>query len=127
MIVIITQISIFNLLGVALERFAAIRYPFTYEKYCDTQLASYSIVVLWILAILVGVVPLFSWNLKASYNDQCSFTNTIDINYPFAAAIASIRPSWPPPRMPMVSPGATIMPLSSAARRRWRFAQRGRP
>ena len=81
MIVIITQISIFNLLGVALERFAAIRYPFAYEKYCDTQLASYSIVVLWILAILVGVVPLFSWNLKAIYNGQCSFTNTIDMNY----------------------------------------------
>lgn len=75
------QVSIFSLLAVALERFVAIRFPFVYERYASAQATVATLVVVWLAGVMVGAVPLFGWNMRASYEGQCSFATTIDMHY----------------------------------------------
>jgi len=61
-IIVLTQISIFGLLVIAVERYYAIRYPYDYCRYCTPHLAVIVIVVYWLAGIIVGLVPIFGWN-----------------------------------------------------------------
>lgn len=80
-IVLLTQISIFGLLGIAMERFCAIQYPFAYQRHCSRKMVISIITVTWLAALLIGLVPLFGWNKKATYNGTCSFAGVIDTYY----------------------------------------------
>ena len=80
-IVILTQISIFGLLVVAIERCVAIKSPFAYSRYWTGKVASVIISVSWVAAILVGLVPLFGWNLGPSSEPECDFTSVIGMDY----------------------------------------------
>ena len=81
MIVVLTQISIFGLLAIAIERFYAIRSPFSYNNNCNGKLALVVISVSWVAAILVGLVPLFGWNNGNSGSVICSFVDVISYEY----------------------------------------------
>ncbi len=81
MIVVFTQISIFGLLTIAIERFYAISQPFSYTNHCTGKLSLIVIAVSWMAAIIVGMVPLFGWNLGDKGLEKCSFTEVISYQY----------------------------------------------
>ena len=81
-IIIFTQISIFGLVTISLERFFAIHNPFFYEKHCHGVTAAVVIIFTWVLAITIGLVPVFGWNMKATYHGEfCGFTDVVDMDY----------------------------------------------
>lgn len=81
-IIMLTQISIFGLVTISLERYVAIQYPFFYEKHCNGKSAIVIISVTWTLAILVGFVPVFGWNNQNEYSgDFCNFTGVVNMYY----------------------------------------------
>ena len=80
-VVVLTQISIFNLVDVAIERFIAIKNPFFYQENMTKRVAMIMITVSWVLAIIIGLVPLFGWNLGPMKNNTCSFVGVIDFDY----------------------------------------------
>ena len=77
----LTQISIFGLLIIAIERFVAIKEPFKYKEFCTGKVAVACICVTWCFATLTGIVPLFGWNLGPMTSDTCSFTEVISLQY----------------------------------------------
>lgn len=81
MIVILTQISIFGLLAIAIERFFAIRNPFKYQVSCTKKVCLLTIVLSWMAAILAGLIPLFGWNLGPMETTTCAFEDVIDLRY----------------------------------------------
>ena len=81
MIILLTQISIFGLLAVAIERFFAIRTPYAYQQKCSVMIAIVAIIATWVLAILVGLVPVFGWHTGYKELESCNFTSVIDMAY----------------------------------------------
>lgn len=81
LVIMFTQISIFNLLAVAIERFIAIKYPFTYQNNVTMKRALAMIVVAWCIAILIGLIPVFGWNLGPTDDGKCSFVGVIGMDY----------------------------------------------
>ena len=79
-IVVLTQISIFGMLLIAIERFVAIKDPFRYQRLCTGRAATLAIVLSWWIAIIIGFTPVFGWNLKST-NEECAFTEVIDMKY----------------------------------------------
>ena len=81
MIIILTQISVFGLLAVAIQRFIAIKYPYVYNQSCTTKLCLVTVGVIWVAGVLVAVLPLFIWDKSASYGGMCTFTAVIDMEH----------------------------------------------
>ncbi|XP_041351131.1 adenosine receptor A2b-like [Gigantopelta aegis] len=80
-VILFTQVSIFSLLAVAVERFLAIVIPFFYQKHMTSHRAILLLVVIWIAGIIVGLVPMFGWNLGPPEDMVCAFTRVIDMSY----------------------------------------------
>ena len=82
-VIALTVVSVFNLLAVAWERFVAFKYPFVYQKHLTMKRAIIVNVVVWILGILVGLIPLFGWNLRSQMTETwfCNFITVIDMNF----------------------------------------------
>ena len=82
-VIAFTQVSIFNLLAIAVERFVAIKNPFVYQEYLTMKRAKIINVIVWILGILIGLIPLFGWNLHSKVTDawRCNFMTVIDMDY----------------------------------------------
>ncbi|KAH3859191.1 adenosine receptor A1-like [Dreissena polymorpha] len=82
-VVAFTQVSIFNLLAVAFERFFAIKHPFEYHKYLTIHRAIYINVIVSVIGLLFGMIPVFGWNLRSEMTDKwkCNFVTTVDMNY----------------------------------------------
>ena len=82
-VIALTVVSIFNLLAVACERFVAIRHPFAYQEYLTMKRAIVINIVVWILGILIGLIPLFGWNLHSEMMDTwfCNFMTVIDMDF----------------------------------------------
>ena len=82
-VIAFTQVSIFNLLAIACERFVAIKNPFVYQEYLTMKRAKIINVIVWILGILIGLIPLFGWNLQSEVTDawRCNFMTVIDMDY----------------------------------------------
>ncbi|XP_021353687.1 adenosine receptor A3-like [Mizuhopecten yessoensis] len=81
LVVMFTQISIFNLVAVAVERFIAINYPFFYQRHLTVRVALYIVALTWVAAILIGLTPVFGWNLGPTVNNVCAFVFVIDMAY----------------------------------------------
>ena len=81
MLVVLTQISIFGLLIIAIERLVAIMEPFKYKEFCTGRIAVICMCVAWCFATLIGIVPLFGWNLGPMATERCSFTEVISLQY----------------------------------------------
>ena len=80
-VVLITNISVLNLLAVALERFLAISDPFRYQRLMTVKRAMVVVLITWVVAILLGLVPIMGWNLGQERFKTCSFIEVIDMKY----------------------------------------------
>ena len=68
-IIVLTQVSIFGLLVIAVERYYAIRYPYDYCRHCTPRLTGAVVLLCWIAGFVVGLVPMFGWNRGESCTD----------------------------------------------------------
>ena len=81
LVVVFTQISIFGLLAIAMERFIAIKYPFAYQKHVTIFRSIITLLVTFILACVVGLVPMFGWNKGPPEDKYCAFTKVIGYEF----------------------------------------------
>ena len=81
LVVLITNISILNLLAIALERFLAISDPFSYMRLMTKTKAMAVIVITWTIGSLLGLVPLMGWNHGQKGFTVCSFPAVICMEY----------------------------------------------
>ncbi|GFR98701.1 adenosine receptor A1-like [Elysia marginata] len=81
LIVLFTNVSVFMLLAVAVERFIAIKKPFKYQRLLTIRRAIMINVAVWLLGTASGLVPLYGWN-TGNYNiKKCQFIKVIPLNY----------------------------------------------
>ena len=82
-LIMLTQSSIFSLLAVAVERYVAIFMPFRYQVLMTPRNAVLVIVVTWLLAFLIGLVPLMGWHKTPppGASGHCFFVLVIDMAY----------------------------------------------
>lgn len=80
-LVLLTQCSVNGLVMVAIDRFFAIKMPFLYTKYFTSRFALFLTLIGWIVAIIVGMVPMMGWNLGPTKDGGCSFIGVIDLKY----------------------------------------------
>ena len=85
-IVILTQISIFSLMGIAVERYLAVSHAVFHRQVFDGAVAWLVILASWILGAVVGLVPVFGWHLGepavlADTNFTCAFMKVVGMPY----------------------------------------------
>ncbi|XP_074930275.1 adenosine receptor A2a [Gadus morhua] len=82
-LIMLTQSSIFSLLAVAVERYVAIFMPFRYQALMTPRNAVLVIVVTWLLAFLIGLVPLMGWHKTPppGSSGHCFFVLIVDMAY----------------------------------------------
>ncbi|XP_072098882.1 adenosine receptor A2b isoform X2 [Mobula birostris] len=68
-ILILTQSSIFSLLGVAIDRYLAVSIHLS--GLITGRRARLIIAIFWILSFLIGLTPFFGWNLKRQVKLEC--------------------------------------------------------
>ncbi|XP_005113055.1 adenosine receptor A3 [Aplysia californica] len=81
LILMFTNVSILMLLGVAFERFFAIKKPFVYQRVLTVRRAVYANILIWVLGFLLGLVPMYGWNAGYYEHGPCFFTNVITMEY----------------------------------------------
>ncbi|KAM9466938.1 adenosine receptor A2a-like [Clarias gariepinus] len=79
MLMTLTQISVFSLLAIAIERYLAILLPFHYQRLLKPSNARLVIVLTWFLAFLLSSVPLLGLQDRSSHIDYCFFSCVVDI------------------------------------------------
>ncbi|XP_035380553.1 adenosine receptor A1-like [Electrophorus electricus] len=80
-LIMLTQSSIFSLLAVAAERYVAIFMPFRYHSLMRPRNALLIILVTWVLAFLIGLVPLMGWHKTPPASGYCFFVFVVDMTY----------------------------------------------
>ncbi|KAK3516261.1 hypothetical protein QTP70_007244 [Hemibagrus guttatus] len=80
-LIMLTQSSIFSLLAVAVERYVAIFMPFRYHSTMTPRNALLVILITWVLAFLIGLVPLMGWHKTPPADGFCFFVNVVDMSY----------------------------------------------
>ncbi|XP_041951769.1 adenosine receptor A2a-like [Alosa sapidissima] len=82
-LIMFTQSSIFSLLAVAIERYVAIFLPFRHQRLMTRRNALLIIVATWLLAFLIGLVPLMGWYHPPPPDDSghCFFVFVVDMTY----------------------------------------------
>lgn len=80
-LIMFTQSSIFSLLAVAVERYLAIFMPFRYQVLMTPRNAILVIVATWLLAFLIGLVPLMGWHKTPPESGYCFFVFVVDMTY----------------------------------------------
>ncbi|KAI4890082.1 hypothetical protein NFI96_004851 [Prochilodus magdalenae] len=80
-LIMLTQSSIFSLLAVAVERYVAIFMPFRYHSLMTPRNALLVILVTWVLAFLIGLVPLMGWHKPPPASGYCFFVLVVDMTY----------------------------------------------
>ncbi|XP_039873783.1 adenosine receptor A1-like [Simochromis diagramma] len=80
-LIMFTQSSIFSLLAVAVERYIAIFMPFRYQVLMTPRNAVLVILTTWILAFLIGLVPLMGWHKTPPDTGYCFFVLVVDMTY----------------------------------------------
>ncbi|XP_077105045.1 adenosine receptor A2a [Amia ocellicauda] len=80
-LIMLTQSSIFSLLAVAVERYIAIFLPYHYHSVMTSRNAILIIVLTWILAFLIGLVPLMGWYKTPPESGYCFFVFVVDMTY----------------------------------------------
>ena len=78
-----TTASCSLLIAVGLERYVALTNPFKYHDLVTRQRAFLGIATCWLLAAMVGTLPLFGWNAVGTNSDlrQCRFTTVFRGSY----------------------------------------------
>ncbi|XP_062407245.1 adenosine receptor A1-like [Sardina pilchardus] len=80
-LIMFTQSSIFSLLAVAIERYVAIFLPFRHQRLMTPRNALLVIVLTWVLAFLIGLVPLMGWYRAPPHSGHCFFVFVVDMTY----------------------------------------------
>ncbi|XP_034384006.1 adenosine receptor A1-like [Cyclopterus lumpus] len=80
-LIMFTQSSIFSLLAVAVERYVAIFMPFHYQAMMTPRNAVLVILTTWLLAFLIGLVPLMGWHKTPADSGHCFFVSVVDMTY----------------------------------------------
>lgn len=80
-LIMFTQSSIFSLLAVAVERYVAIFMPLRYRVLMTPRNALMVILSTWLLACLIGLVPLMGWHKKPPDSSYCFFVLVVDMTY----------------------------------------------
>nr|UXN85838.1 A0 adenosine receptor [Squalus acanthias] len=80
-LLVLTQASIFGLFAIAVERYIAILTPFRYQALVTSRNAGLVIVTSWVLAVIIGLVPLMGWRKIPMADERCLFDNVIDETY----------------------------------------------
>lgn len=80
-LIMFTQSSIFSLLAVAVERYMAIFMPFRYQVLMTQRNAALVILTTWLLAFLIGLVPLMGWHKTPPDSGYCFFVFVVDMTY----------------------------------------------
>ncbi|KAM4529179.1 adenosine A2c receptor [Fundulus diaphanus] len=81
-LIMFTQSSIFSLLAVAVERYVAIFMPLRYRALMTPRNAVLVILATWLLAFLIGLVPLMGWRKTApAAGGYCFFVLVVDMTY----------------------------------------------
>ncbi|XP_032441814.1 adenosine A2c receptor [Xiphophorus hellerii] len=80
-LIMFTQSSIFSLLAVAVERYVAIFMPFRYRVLMTPRNAILVILATWLLAFLIGLVPLMGWHKTPPDSGHCFFVLVVDMTY----------------------------------------------
>ncbi|KAM4633228.1 adenosine A2c receptor [Polymixia lowei] len=80
-LIMLTQTSIFSLLAVAVERYVAIFLPLRYQTLMTPRNAVLVILVTWLLAFLIGLVPLMGWHKTPPDSGYCFFVLVVDMTY----------------------------------------------
>lgn len=81
LLIMFTQSSIFSLLAVAVERYVAIFMPFRYQVLMTSCNALMVILTTWLLAFLIGLVPLMGWHKTPPDSGYCFFVSVVDMTY----------------------------------------------
>ncbi|TSO67445.1 Adenosine receptor A2b [Bagarius yarrelli] len=79
MLITLTQASVFSLLAIAIERYVAILWPFHYQRLLKPRNAKLVIVITWILAFLLSLVPLLGFRKRFRHINYCFFACIVDI------------------------------------------------
>uniref|UniRef100_A0A3Q3IY33 G-protein coupled receptors family 1 profile domain-containing protein n=1 Tax=Monopterus albus TaxID=43700 RepID=A0A3Q3IY33_MONAL len=80
-LIMLTQSSIFSLLAVAVERYVAIFMPFRYQVLVTSHNAVLVILATWLLAFVIGLVPLMGWHKTPPESGYCFFVLVVDMTY----------------------------------------------
>ncbi|XP_037306007.2 adenosine receptor A2a-like [Pungitius pungitius] len=80
-LIMFTQSSIFSLLAVAVERYVAIFMPLRYGAVMTPRNAALVILATWLLAFLIGLVPLMGWHKTPAGAGSCFFVAVVDMTY----------------------------------------------
>jgi len=81
-ILVFTNASILCLLGVSFERLFAIKKPMTYKRTLTIKRAIFIVILIWLLALFLGLVPVFGWHADENkYQGICKFLKVISIEF----------------------------------------------
>ena len=83
-IIILTQISIFSLLIIAVERCFAVRFPLIHRVHFTGRKIYGMIVMAWVFGLVVGCIPMFGWHVPPPDDPDtfvCDFNDVIDMSY----------------------------------------------
>ena len=73
--------SIFSLVAVTIDRFWAIIHPLTYPIRMTPKTAKLVLLVSWVMATIIGLLPVMGWNLGQPAHPRCFFMEVIDTSY----------------------------------------------
>nr|XP_039248983.1 muscarinic acetylcholine receptor M3-like [Styela clava] len=86
-VIFLTQVSVFSLLIIAIDRFIAISYPLRYGVFMTSFKTRVGIIAAWAFGALIGVAPELGWNKWAGTEDsncerqRCAFEDVISMEY----------------------------------------------
>ncbi|XP_053313547.1 adenosine receptor A3 [Spea bombifrons] len=87
LVIILTNASILCLLAIAIDRYLRIKIPIRYKTMITSQQIYLSIVCVWIVSFLMGLVPMFGWNNSSNLEEEqmnylnCTFTSVMSMEF----------------------------------------------
>ncbi|XP_056324519.1 adenosine receptor A1 [Danio aesculapii] len=91
-VLVLTQSSILALLAIAIDRYLRVKIPMSYKRVVTPNRAGAAVVVCWMVAIVVGLMPILGWNNLDKLQQTngtvgvdllitCEFENVISMEY----------------------------------------------
>ncbi|KAJ1138481.1 hypothetical protein NDU88_004864 [Pleurodeles waltl] len=96
-LIIFTNASILSLLAIAIDRYLRIKIPTRYKTLTTKKNIWFCLLVCWLVSFVLGLVPMFGWNKKATEQAnnsfiQCSFTTVMRMDYMQHWAVSLLVP-----------------------------------